>query len=65
MPRRKLTSRERIRKFRRKNPTMPASEIAKKLNLTRGRVSQILKSENMITAFPQHSKVYYLSLIHI
>ena len=59
MPERKLTSRERIRKFRRKDPMMPASEMAKRLNLTKGRISQILKSEDMITAFPQHSKVYY------
>ena len=59
MPKRKLTSRERIRKFRRKDPMMPASEMAKRLNLTKGRISQILKSEDMITAFPQHSKVYY------
>ena len=45
MPRRKLTTRERVKKFRKKDPFMSSIEIGKKLGLNSRGIRRIIASE--------------------
>ena len=60
MPRRKLTTRERIRKFRRKDPLMTSTEIGLRLGLnSRGIRRHIAEDEDLFSRPPRIKNVYY------
>ena len=60
MPRRKLTTRERIRKFRRKDPMMTSYEIGRRLGLnSRGIRRHIAEDEDLFSRPPKLKNVYY------
>ena len=46
MPRRKLTTRERVRKFRKKDPFMSSIEMGKRLGLSSRGIRRIIASED-------------------
>ena len=56
MPRRKLTTRERVRKFRKKDPFMSSIEMGKRLGLSSRGIRRILASEDELINKPPRPK---------
>ena len=56
MPRRKLTTRERVRKFRKKDPFMSSIEMGKRLGLSSRGIRRIIASEDELINKPPRPK---------
>ena len=63
MPRRKLTTRERVKKFRKKDPFMSSIEIGKKLGLNSRGIRRIIASEEELINKPPVSRKLFYCLI--